>query len=584
MEQKALREFKRMTRKPHVTIIQLLDKYMENQYKKREGHTEGTDQSLIPTFPRYSLMRLLWRGYAISLLLDIVYASYLLVECIVVIYFTGFNGLLALTIVYPIYQIVVRTPIISFSLSAASFIHKELEVGHALFANAYLLGYVILSVCWCALVSLAIAPVSRYIIMAVGTADDFYATKYLVLCSTLGGLSIIFNEGMAAVHCVEQRHVLILMRGVTHHLLKGFFLLLFYAICNKIRQEQSTDMMSILATAPITADIITSVPLSAWIVTITCQKTIYNYPLATSLNLLKQSRYVWQWKVYKHILIEAIPYYLRFLYEPFMLLVANILIAKYFTNSDESVTKRISLLFFYLFRHIFMLSSRSFATSYHTLMQTYYFHRFYQYIETVLFKVTILTYAIGLPLGFIFLALSPFFMQLLLPVNLADSYVSSLMTETKTGLLFYYCKITIRKAAIAGIILLGLDMVFTVQLLRETYVLNSVIYSIRIVVGLVSVLILGLVNQDDSTLENPLLLAEIPTAIGTVFFSMKQVYEHVFLGRLEMFCAMTNKSDTSLLSAKDWAEIHQKTVDSVAEKKSAYKYLRFMVTGKSSDN
>ena len=158
------------------------------------------------------------------------------------------------------------------------------------------------------------------------------------------------------------------------------------------------------------------------------------------------------------------------------------------------------------------------------------------------------------------------------------------MTETKTGLLFYYCEITIRKAAIAGIILLGLDMVFTVQLLRETYVLNSVIYSIRLVVGLVSVLILGLVNQDDSTLENPLLFAEIPTAIGAVFFSMKQVYEHVFLGRLEMFCAMTNKSDTSLLSAKDWAEIHQKTVDSVAEKKSAYKYLRFMVTGKSSDN
>lgn len=107
-----------------------------------------------------------------------------------------------------------------------------------------------------------------------------------------------------------------------------------------------------------------------------------------------------------------------------------------------------------------MLSSRSFATSYHTLMQTYYFHRFYQCIETVLFKVTILTYAVGLPLGFIFLALSPFFMQLLLPVNLADSYVSSLMTETKTGLLFYYCRITIRKAAIAGIILLGLDMVF----------------------------------------------------------------------------------------------------------------------------
>lgn len=108
-------------------------------------------------------------------------------------------------------------------------------------------------------------------------------------------------------------------------------------------------MMSTLATAPAVTDIVVSIPLSIWMLLITCQKTIYNYPLATSLNLLKQNRYPWQWKVYKHILLSSIPHYLKTLYEPLMLLATNTLVAKYYTNSDESITKRISLLVFYLF-------------------------------------------------------------------------------------------------------------------------------------------------------------------------------------------------------------------------------------------
>lgn len=91
-------------------------------------------------------------------------------------------------------------------------------------------------------------------------------------------------------------------------------------------------------------------------------------------------------------------------------------------------------------------------------------------------------------------------------------------------------------------------------------------------------------NQDNSSIENALLIAEIPTAIGTVFFSIEQIYEHTFLGRLEMFHAMTSKTNSSSLSATDWAEIHQKIAESKAEKRSAYRYLRFMITGKSIDN
>lgn len=572
-----------MARKPHTTIIQLLDKYMQNRYKKQEGYIEGADQSLIPTFPQHSLMRLLWRGYIINLLSNTVHALYLLLECIVSIYFTGLYGLLALAIIYPIYQIAVRGPIISFSMSAASFVHKELEVGHAIFANAYLLGYVILSTCWCVMVSLFIAPVSYYTIGAIGTSDDSYATNYLVLCLTLGGVIIIFSEGMTAFHIVEQRHVLILMHGVTRHLLKGIFLLLVYTICNKIRQERSKDMIRILSAAPIIAEILASVLLSVWIFIITCQKTIYNCPLATSLNILKQNRYAWQWKVYKRILLDAIPHYLRSLYEPLMLLVANIVVARYFTTYEESITKRISLLFFYLFRHIFMLSSRSFAASYHTLMPTYYFHRFYQSIESILFKITVFTYIIGIILGSVFLLVSPFIVRLVLPVNVADSYILSTMTETRKGLLIYYSKTTMRNAAIVGIILSGLDVAFTVQILRETYLLNSVVYLLRLLFGLIFVLIIGLMNRDNSSIESPLLVAEIPTAIASVFFLIGQIYEHIFLGRLEMFHAMTSKSDSSSLSAKDWAEVHQQTTESVAEKKSAYRYLKFIMTGKTKD-
>lgn len=565
-----------------MTIIQLLDKYMENRYKKQEGYTQGAEQSLIPTFPRYSLMRLIWRGYFINLLLDVAYAGYLVMECVVMIYFTGLHGFLALATVYPIYQIAIRGPIMSFSLSAASFVHKELEVGHAIFANAYLLGYIILSVCWCTLVSLTIAPASRYIVNAVGTSDDSYATKYLVLCSMLGGLSIIFDEGMTAIHIVEQRHVLIFTHILARYLLKGIFLLLFYTICSKIGREQGGNMMSTLATAPAVTDIVVSIPLSIWMLLITCQKTIYNYPLATSLNFLKQNRYSWQWKVYKHILLSSIPHYLKMLYEPLMLLATNTLVAKYYTNSDESITKRISLLVFYLFRHIFMISSRSFATSYYTLMQTYYFHRFYQCAETVLVRLTILVYSIGLLLGFIFLALSPFLMRLLLPANVADSFAT--LTETRQALLLNYCDAAVHKAAITGVILVGLDMVLVVQTLRETYILNTVVCLTRLVFGLAFVLIIGLMNQDNSSIENALLIAEIPTAIGTVFFSIEQIYEHIFLGRLEMFHAMTSKTNSSSLSATDWAEIHQKIAESKAEKRSAYRYLRFMITGKSIDN
>ncbi|EFO62792.1 DinF protein [Giardia lamblia P15] len=573
-----------MVRKSHTTIIQLLEKYMENRYKKQEGYTQGIEQSLIPTFPRYSLMRLIWRGYIINLLLDVVYAGYLVLECIIMIYFTGLHSLLAIAIVYPIYQIAIRGPIISFSLSAASFVHKELEVGHTIFANAYLLGYIILSVCWCTLVSLTIAPASHYIISVIGTSDDLYATNYLVLCSTLGGLSLILDEGMTAIHIVEQRHVLIFTHMLTRYLLKSIFLLLFYTICNKIGRERGENMTSTLATAPIVTDIVVSIPLSVWILFITCHKTIYNYPLATSLNLLKQNKYPWQWKVYKRIIVNSIPHYLKTLYEPFMLLVTNILVAKYYTNSDESITKRISLLLFYLFRHIFMTSSRSFAISYYTSMQTYYFHKFYQCVEAILVKLTLLVYSIGLLVGFTFLVLSPFLMRLLLPINVVDSFILSTLTEVRQTLLLDYCETTIRKAAIAGIILVGLDMVLTIQTLRETYILNTVVCLSRIVVGLVFVLIIGLMNQDNSSVENALLIAEIPTAIGAVFLSIEQIYEHIFLGRLEMFHAMTSKTNSSSLSATDWAEVHQTIAESKAEKRSAYKYLRFLITGRSIDD
>lgn len=572
-----------MGRRSHTTIIQLLDKYMQNQYKKQEGYVEGADQSLIPTFPQYSLMRLLWREYLINLLLNTVHALYLLLECLITMYFTGIYGLLALSIVYPIYQIAVRGPILSFSMSAASFVHKELEVGHALFANAYLLGYVILSVCWCVIVSILMAPLSYYLVTTVGTSKDSYATNYMMFCLTLGGVSIIFSEGMTAFHVVEQRHVLILVHGLTRHLLKGIFLLLCSIICNKVGQEYSIDMIRSLSAVPIVAEILASIALSVWIFVITCQKTIYNCPLLTSLNILKQNSFAWQWKVYKNILLYSIPHYLKSLYEPLMLLVSNVLVARFFTNYDESATKRISLLFFYLFRHIFMLSSRSFADSYYTITQTYYFHKFYQCIESILFKLILFTYVVGFALGSVFFAISPFIIHLVLPINVADSYILSALSETKKGLLIYYCKNSLSKAAIAVLLLPGLDIGFTIQILQGTHILNSVIYSVRLLFSLVFVLIIGLMNRDNSSIENSLLIAEIPTAIASIFFTIEQIYEHIFLGRLEMFHAMTSKSDSSLLSAKDWAEIHQQTTESVAEKKSAYMYLKFIITGKGKD-
>lgn len=153
-------------------------------------------------------------------------------ECVVMIYFTGLHGFLALATVYPIYQIAIRGPIISFLYRQHRLFTRSWK-----WATPYLLMHtslaILFSLCAGAPSFSHHCPASRYIVSAVGTSDDSYATKYLVLCSTLGGLSIIFDEGMTAIHIVEQRHVLIFTHILTRYPLKGIFLLL-YTICSKI--------------------------------------------------------------------------------------------------------------------------------------------------------------------------------------------------------------------------------------------------------------------------------------------------------------------------------------------------------------
>jgi len=307
-----------------------------------------------------NLTGLLWSSSLPSIISNIVFALAQIVDLMLIVWYCGFVGLLNQSATLPLESIIVEQVTSSLASSASSFVSKALAKNKVSLANRYYCQFLVLGVIWSVLAILLFATWYKVLFQLInGAKDQADGATYLLITLLLGPITRLFAISIGPFLAVENRVFLNMMR----HIVLGLsFLALnctFFPYALKFTKVDGNGMwLSALDMA------IACLIVDVWMILIIIKKPVLDVPLRGCLKFTRKRAWPMKGKLVGEILLFALPVFLFNIGQPLTMLICNILINSFYSNSTDVMIVRSSLVVYLRLYNLFMSVPQAFYTGF----------------------------------------------------------------------------------------------------------------------------------------------------------------------------------------------------------------------------